>query len=399
MAGESGPSAPGAPGQGGYPTGPTSYTPPPLLFTKRLGFRLGLLVFVAVVPLFGFSVWSALRARDAAVRAASAEVSRLARLAARNQQAAVDQANRILQAAATQPWASGPDAGLAEELKAIVARSPDILDVQVLKADGSLVASALPPDASGGLCDKKVVDAVLKLKKPAAGDFEKSAGGTPRVFLARPFPGDRVLGASFSLAWLEQFQGLLQLPDGSVLDVVDPAGLNLLRLPKAAAGDVHQVHPVVVFGAAVYMEQEVPTAAEDTDGVRRYYGVSTLDAGGARKGFLVVVGIPEVGVIASANRALTTSLIVSTMVLILSLVLAQVMAEQFVIKRVNGLILATKRLATTDLAKLKARTRVCQDPSELGDLERSFDEMAKNLEQRAQELDRRAREMGGGAKA
>ena len=45
----------------------------------------------------------------------------------------------------------------------------------------------------------------------------------------------------------------------------------------------------------------------------------------------------------------------------------------------------------TDLHLLKARRRVSQDPSELGDLERSFDRMALHMEERAQELETRAR--------
>jgi hypothetical protein len=392
-----GPAAAGGDGpQGGRPEGPTSYTPPALLFTRRLGFRLGLLVFIAVAPLFVLGVLSSLRQRDEAIRLADGEAGRIARVAARAQEETYTQAVRLLEAVAQVPAvANGTDAERAAYLKELLPRSPGFTDFHLVRPDGSVVAGALGPEASKALCDRQVIERVFKTKLAAVGDFQKVGNASPTVYVARPAGEGLALGAVMTLGWLEQFQARLQLPEGSVLDLLDARGLNLLRLPRADKGDVGQVHPAPQLLLARLPGEQRPLSGEDTDGVTRFFGLAPLVTGGTKKGFLVVVGIPESAVVGPAESALKQSLVVSAIVLVVSLVIAQILAEQLILRRINGLILATRRLASVDLSSLRARKRVSQDPSELGDLERSFDEMARHLEARARELDRRAKEMEG----
>ena len=361
---------------------PTEYRPPALLFTRRLGFRLGLLVLVAVAPLFAFSAKAALDSRDQAVRAAAGQAERLAYITAHTQEEAIVYGLRVLEAATSAPpLARGTIEEKAAYLKDMLARNPGYRDFHLVGADGAVVAGALAPAESAALCDRNVVERVQKTRLPSVGDFEKPAKGPPTVYVARPAGDGLVLGACLSLGWLEQFHTALGLPDGGVLDVLDPKGLNLIRLPRSAREDVGQIHPGPQLLAT--RADDRPVAGEDTDGVRRFFGIAPLVTEGTRRGYVVVVGIPEGAVTSPADLALKISLVVTLLVLVISLVAAQVMAEQFVLKRVNGLILATRRLASTDLATLRARRRVCQDPSELGDLERAFDEMARSLEKRA----------------
>ncbi len=369
---------------------PTEYRAPALLFTRRLGFRLGLLVFVAVAPLFALAAKSAVDTRHAAVRSAGSQAERLADITAHTQEESIVQGLRVLEAAAASPpLARGTAEERAAFLRDMLARNPGYRDFHLVGPDGAVVAGSLPSGQSAAMCDLPVVERVRRTGLPSVGNFEKGASGPPTVYVARPAGDGLVLGASLTLGWLEQFQTALRLPEGSVLDVLDPKGLNVLRLPKSAPVDVGQIHPGPQLLAT--RSDDLPVVGEDTDGVRRYFGIAPIVTEGTERKYLVVVGIPEAAVTAPADLSLKISLVVSALVLVVSLVLAQVMAEQFVLKRVNGLILATKRLASTDLAALKARRRVCQDPSELGDLERSFDEMARALEKRAQELEEKAR--------
>ncbi len=397
MAGEK--AAPGDDAPGGRFDGPTEYTPPALLFTRRLGFRLCILVLVAVVPLFALGIHTTLRSRREAIRAAGTEAVRLARITSRGLQEVNTRAVLLLEAVAATPAVTrGTDAERTALLKEQLARSPGFADFHLVRADGSVVASALPPEQSKALCDRHVLERVLKTKLPAVGDFEKTPTGPPTVYIARPAGEGLVLGAVLTLDWLEQFQGALQLPSGSVLDILNPKGLNLIRLPKSAKGDTLQIHPAPHLLAEPSQGEDMPLVGEDTDGVRRFFGIAPLVTGRTKQDFLLVVGIPEDAVVAPADNALLLSLVISALVLVVSLVLAQVMAEQLILRRVNGLILATRRLASVDLADLRARRRVSQDPSELGDLERAFDEMARTMEKRAQELDSRARDIEDRAK-
>jgi len=389
-----------------YPLTPEDrepYVAPRFLFARRLAFRLAALVLVAVIPLFALGVWGRLRDRDAAVREAGAQAGRLARIAARNQEEAFREAQHLIAAIADVPvLRGGTEAERDAYLKDLLERSSGFIDFHLAKPDGTVVAGARGAAASKAHCDAATVQRAVQTGRAAVGSFENGPDGKPVVHLAKPLTGsdgkaEFVLGATLGLGWLEQFQSALQLPAGSVLEVVDPAGILMLRLPDGASG-IGKVHPAIEAQRGVLPGSDRPLVAADSDGARRFFGICPLTTGGSKKGFAVLVGIPEESVLGPANRALTVSLVASAIVLVVSLLLSQFMAERFVLRRVYGLILATKRLATTDLGELRARAKICKDPSELGDLERSFDVMARALEERAQELNRRAKEMDDRAK-
>jgi hypothetical protein len=389
-----------------YPLTPEDkepYVAPRFLFARRLAFRLAALVLVAVVPLFALGVWGRLRDRDTAVREAGAQAGRLARIAARNQEDAFREAQHLLAAIADAPvLRSGSEAERDAYLKDLLARSSGFVDFHLAKADGTVVAGARGAAASKAQVDVETVRRAVQVGGAAVGTFENGPDGKPVVHLAKPLAGpdgkaELVLGATLGLGWLEQFQSALQLPAGSVLEVVDPAGVLMLRLPDGSTG-IGKVHPAIEAQRGTLPGDGRPLVAADFDGARRFFGICPLATGGSKKGYAVLVGIPEESVLGPANLALTVSLVASAIVLVVSLLLSQFMAERFVLQRVNGLILATKRLATTELGELRARAKICKDPSELGDLERSFDVMARALEDRAQELNRRATELDERAK-
>lgn len=387
-------------GEPDYPLTPEEtepYVAPRFLFARRLAFRLAALVLVAVVPLFVLEVRGRIAHRDAAVRAAGVEAGRLARIAARNQEDAFRQAQHLLQALADAPvLKSGSAAEREAYLKDLLDQTSGVVDFHLTTPDGTVVAGARGTGVSTTLRDLPTIQRAVHTGRAAVGNFENGPDGKPTVQLARALPGpdgkpEVVLGAVLGLGWLGQFQSALQLPAGSVLEIVDPSGVLLLRLPEVANAGIGKPHPAIAAQRDILPGDERPVVAADSDGARRFFGIAPITTGGTRKGFAVLVGIPEESVLGPANAALLLSLVVSTVVLVVSLLLSQFMAERFVLQRVNGLILATKRLAATDLADLKARARICKDPSELGDLERSFDVMAHALEARAQELNARAK--------
>ncbi len=391
----------GAARQGGAPEGSTEYRPPALPWVHRLQFRLAALVFLAVLPLLGLLLYDHLASRDAAIRSAGREAGRLARIAARNQEEALRQAQAHLEAIAEAPVVrEGAEEARRAFLADLLARSPGFRDFHLVRPDGGILASALPAAESKSLSDLESVARALKTGKTAVGSFRADPSSGPSVYIARPLTvgggaSETVLGATVVLGWLTQFQRALDLPGDSVLQVLDPGGDILLRVGEAGSGSVGGQHPALRPLRDVPLGEDRPVVVADADGVRRFFGMAPLRTGGTREGFMVVVGIPEERFVGGLDRTLRISLIVTLAALLLTLGMSRVLGDRLILRRVNGLILATRRLASTDLSKLKARTRVCQDPSELGDLERSFDEMAKALEKRAQDLEARAREISG----
>jgi hypothetical protein len=381
---------------GGAAPGPTSFSPPPLAFVHRLQFRLSILVLIAAIPLAAVLAWAGLHGRDEAMASAGDEVARLARVAARVQEQEFDEAFRLLDALAADPvLVGGTDAERAKVLVAALPRSPSAADLHLLKPDGSVVAAALPAEAARSLLSADTAARATKSALPSIGGFRAGGNAGPTVHLARPMPagtagGPLVIGAIVRLEVLGGFQRTLQLPEGAVLDILDPEAKVVLRL-GGNADAIGKTHPAPALFREPAVAGGAPPAGVDVDGVRRLFGQQALAPGASRQGLLVVVSTPEEVILGPAQKRLTAYLAGSGIVLVVALVLARIFGERFVLRRVNGIVLATKRVAATDLRQFKARTRVSQDPSELGDLERAFDEMATALETRVREIEDGAR--------
>jgi hypothetical protein len=377
---------------GGDGSAPTEYRPPRLAFVHRLTFRLAAVVLIGVVPLAIVLAWAGISGRDAAVRAGAEEVSRLARVAARVQEQEFDESFRVLEALAP-ALISAPDADRARLLAETLPRCPKVADLHLVRADGTVVAASLAPEASRAHVDADTVARAAKTGYAAVGGFRPGDPPTARVALPMPAGtagGPLVLGASIRLESLAGFQRTLQLPEGALLDILDPESKVALRL--GPSGDaVGRAHPLPAIQAAVVEDPGAPLAGADVDGVRRVFGVEGMGLGEKRLGHLVVVATPESVILEPARQRLAVYLAGSGIVFVIALALSRVFGERFVLRPVQGVVQATRRVASTDLRHFKARRRVCQDPSELGDLERAFDEMATALERRAAELEEQGR--------
>jgi hypothetical protein len=338
---------------------PTAYTPPALGFVHRLSFRLSVLVLIAVVPLASILAWAGVRGRDETVRFHGAEVSRLARVAARIQEQEFEEDFRLLDALASDPdLLAGSDAERAKALVAALPRSPSCVDLHLLRPDGSVVASALPAEASRALLAGEAAARATRTGLPSFSGFRSGGEAGPTVHVVRSLPagvagGPLVLGATVRLEAMERLQRTLQLPEGAMLDLLDDQARILLRIggPSDAVGRAHPAPALRRDPAA----EDRSLAGVDVDGRRRLFGLEVLAPGVTKQGLQIVVSTPEEVVRAPAERLLAAYLAGSGIVLVVGLVLARLFAERFVLRRVEGVVLATRRVAATDLRQFRAR--------------------------------------------
>lgn len=378
--------------QAGRFDGPTEYRPPAVPWIHRLQFRLAALVFLAVLPMAALLLRENLSAREAAIQSAGREAALASGIAAANQAEALQRPQSILETVAREPAVREGDAAACGTLFAdLLARNPDFRDFHLVAPDGSVIASALPAAESAALSDRASVERTMKTGRTEIGAFRAEGKEGVTVYVTCPAgpegaPPRAVLGGTVSLTWLARFQRICRLPGDSILQVLDPDGATLLRVSDTGMATGAGKHPALAAIREIPLGETRPVVAAEADGIRRFYGMAPLTTGGSRQGFLIVVGIPEERFVGNVDRTLRIALIVTAAALLLTLGVAKVLGDRLIVRRVNGLILATRRLASTDLGKLKARSRVCQDPSELGDLERSFDDMARALEKHVKEM-------------
>jgi hypothetical protein len=119
------------------------------------------------------------------------------------------------------------------------------------------------------------------------------------------------------------------------------------------------------------------TEASEADGILRLYAFITLAGTPQAADAYVSVGIPKQSVVAEANRALARNLAGLGLVALLGFMAAWIGGNLFILRQVNALVWATKRLSSGDLG---TRTGLPPGPGEMNQLAQAFDAMAESLE-------------------
>jgi signal transduction histidine kinase len=162
-----------------------------------------------------------------------------------------------------------------------------------------------------------------------------------------------------------------------VLTVMDRNGTVLAHYPDAARWLGQPMPESSVARAILARQGHGITEAPGVDGIPRLFAFAPFGHGAPREDAYVSVGIPRAVAFAHADRMRARNLIALGMVTALALAAAWIGGRLFIVRRVQALVEATRRLSVGDLG---ARTGLPHGSGELGQLARAFDRMAESLQ-------------------
>ena len=348
--------------------------------------RLLMLVFFALLPAVGVSLYSAFEQRRVAAIGAEQDALRIVRLAAGSQERLIEGARQLLLTLAYLPelkW------GEAEECNAFLSKLLKghrmYANFAVADRKGMTFASAIPIGQPVYVGDRAWFKRVMETKDFSAGDFQ--IGRITKIatlnfaypILDEQGQIDRVVFASLDLAWMNQLATEANLPPDAAITLFDPKGVVLARYPD------RENFTGRTFSEMPLLRKILERGAEGTAKLPGLDGVLRLNAFTPLRGAYVNVGIPESVAFASAHRMMVRNLVVLGTVVAFSLAAAWIIGNVFFMARVRELLRATKQLSVGDL---RARTTLDYSEGELGELAHSFDEMAETLERRSEERER-----------
>lgn len=355
------------------------------IFT-RIRVRILSIVLMAVIPAIGLIWYSA----DARKRQISEEVEsnamRLSRFLASNLERDLLQAQGYLRSVAmTVDWGNMRAESCREALSSLLGDSSVYANMGIAGPDGRVKCSAAPLPKDPELWrlewfQKAGIPGSLAVGFDYKGVLSHQA--SINLGLALPAGGEgrgEILFTVMDLDWLNKLAEKSQLPSGSALSVTNRQGDAVVRYPDPDKW-VGKPYPQALSQESRLAEREGVRIAEGIDGVERLYAFSAVHGDG---NFLVQIGIRREEAYAHANRILYQQLAALGVVAILAILAAWFGADVFLLKQVNALIEATRRLAGGDLT---ARSDLSYEKGELGVLARSFDEMAEKLEWREAQL-------------
>jgi PAS domain S-box-containing protein len=348
-----------------------------------LRIHLFLLVSIAIIPMLGLAIYSGLEQRAIAADAAQENALQLARIAADQQDHLIDETHQLLAVLAQLPCVQRLSPGACSaHMAGLLAQYPIYASFGVIAPDGDLVCSTLPFSDPVNLSDHRYFHGALETRDFAIGDFQVGrVTGVRSINFGYPALDEAgavqaVVFATLDLDWLNDLAAEAQLPDGSVLTVIDRHGTILARSldPDQWVGQTLPDAPII---ETVLSQGQGEIEEVGVDGVPRLYAFMPLDDSLRDGDAYVFVGIPEDVVYAGANRALARNLSLLGLVTVAALLAAWLGSEPIILRRVNKLVGATHRLRDGDLS---ARTGLPPGPGEIGLLSQSFDEMAESLE-------------------
>lgn len=357
----------------------------PGVFT-RIRVRILSIVLLAVIPAIGL-IWYSAAARKLQI---SEEIEgnalRLSRFLASNLERDLLQGEGYLRAMArTLDFRNLPSDSCGKILADQLGIPSVYANIGIAKSDGRVACSTAPLPKGSELGKLEWFQKASVPGSLAVGfDHKGILSHQASINLGMVLPvgrGDRgdILFAAMDLDWLNDLAERSQLPPGSALSVTNSNGAAVVRYPDPDKW-VGKPYPQAMMRESRMAEGEGVRIAKGIDGVERFYAFSAVKGNGS---FMVQIGIRREKVHAQANRSLLQQLAALGMVSVLAILMAWFGADVFLLKQINALISATRRLAGGDLT---ARSALSYDRGELGDLARAFDDMAEKLEWREAQL-------------
>lgn len=356
-----------------------------------LRFRLLALVLLAVAPFLGLTLYTNIELRRLAAADVREDVLRLARAAASDQRDTIQDTRQLFFALAQLPLTQDPDPeSCSAFLSRLLNQYPQYSFLGVVGRDGDLFCSAPPTHAAVNVVDQAHFRRALQTHDMAVSDYQiDHITGEATVSFAFPVMDTgrqvtSILVASLDLMWLNRLAAEAQLPEGATFTVFDRDGTVLARFPDPEiwVGETVPEGPVVEAIAA--HEREGTAQARDVDGVVHLYAFTLVPGTRTQEEVYVSIGVPASVAFRGANQTLVRNLIGLGIVTALVLAATRLGENLFVVRWVERLLSATRRLSSGDLS---VRTGLRYGKGEMSELARAFDEMADSLERRVAERD------------
>lgn len=317
------------------------------------------------------------------------EISRQVEAIGGMQEETVASVRRLLQTVAGLPAFRESDYDHQKEvLQAMLRENRSLLNVAFSDDRGVVVTSpGLPPGTD--LSDRKHIRDALRGDRFVAGEYILArVGDQPSFPFASPVRDESgrtigVISATYPVASYTDLFGRLDLPEGSMLGLVDHQGTRLFHAPESGRNPIGEQMEREVF--ARFVEAERPGIVEQTgfDGRRRFYAFRPLFLDGRSEPYLyVVVGFPEEVAGAPGRELLIRNLLFMAGVILLAIMVARFLGHLVLGNRLDRLLRTAARIRDGDLT---ARTGLRQDRSEISRIATAMDAMAERLQLRARE--------------
>jgi signal transduction histidine kinase len=367
-----------------------------LFSLKSLRVRLLLLVLVAVLPAWGVIAYTASEQRRIEIAEIQRNVLRLAEFNAREEEQVLQGTRQILIALANFVRKTDENPSECSVFCAdLIKQFRRYANMGAVESNGDVFCSAVALDKPPNAADQSWFRRAVESGDFTIGDYHVGRiTGKPVLVLSYPYrivedepPG--VVFAALDLKWLNRyiFEIESQLPDGFTITQIDENAVVLVRQPDTEQWLGRSMIEYAFFSKILSQKKGVIEARIDED-IPYIYAFAPLQSFFRKRPVYMILGIPRELAFADSNRVLRRNLTLLGIVALVAMLAAWFGSDLFIMRQVKAMAQASRRLAAGEMG---ARTGLGYGSGELGQLAKSFDEMATALEQR--QAERRQAEM------
>ena len=265
----------------------------------------------------------------------------------------------------------------------LLAQRSSYANLGVIDADGDIFCSALPMTDPVYAGDRGYFRRAIETRDFAIGEYQIGRiTDKATVDFGYPVLDDAshvraVVFAALDLAWLNELAKQAGLAPGTMITVIDRNGTILSRYPDNGKWVGQLMPEPLVLNAILTQQGNGTTDAPGTDGIPRLFSFAPFGGAAQSADAYVSVGIPAAVAFAGVNRILARNLAALVLVAGLALAAAWVVGNLFIVRQIQALVEATKRVAAGELG---VRTGLPRGQGELSQLAGAFDQMAESLD-------------------
>src|SRR5262245_3244206 len=337
----------------------------------KLRTRLVQLVLLAVLPALALILYSANVEHQSARTTGEMQSFRVAKTAAASYERVIEATRQLLMTTARLPVVTVRDpSGCSNRLGELLRLYPFYTNLSAATSDGTVFCSAMSNGDKINISDRSYFQRAQQDRGFSVGEYQIGRRtGKPAINFGYPIIEqsgnvEAVVFAALDLAWLNRLAAEAQLPPNSTLTVADERGTILSGVPHQGVWEGKIIPEAAIVKTALAETEGVATAV-GLDGVKRFYGFTSVRLSALRGRIHVIVGIPIEVALANAQRNLWRNLAGLLVVAILSLAVAWWGGDRWLVRPVTALLSATERLRAGDLG---ARSGLPHSENEVGRL-------------------------------
>src|SRR5262249_718207 len=338
---------------------------------------------LAVIPALGLTLYTNLEERQLRKAQVQEQAMRLARLVSADHERLIGDARRLLVNLARLPAVRDRNPTACNTLFAdLLTQQSSYANLAVADADGNVFCSALPMTGQVYTGDRVYFRRAIETRDFAIGEYQigRITGKASLVF-GYPVLDDAgeitaVVAVALDLDWLNELAKQAGLPPGSMLTVIDRNGTMLSRYPDDGKWIGKLMPEPLVLNAILTQKGNGTIDAPGMDGIPRLFSFAPFGGAAQSANAYVSVAIPAAVAFAGVNQILARNVAALGLVAGLALAAAWVGGNLFIVRQIQTLVGATKRVAAGELG---VRTGLPHGHGELSQLASAFDQMAESL--------------------